>query len=98
MIHRPNVRARVYRPNLQTRSIVNRKFSERDFKLYTKQCNWCHRPNYWSAFDYPGLCVECAKHINRLEGLPICIQIKADNNDWNWIDSSDPNGDPTIPF
>jgi len=84
VIHRPNVRARVYVPNLQTRFEGNQKFSKRNFKLYTKQCNWCHRPNYWSAFDYPGLCVGCARYINKLDGLMIHIQMAVEHQDWGW--------------
>jgi hypothetical protein len=82
VIHRPNVREKVYRPNLQTRSIVNRKFYARNHPLFTKRCNWCKRPNYWSHFDYPGLCTECGIYINRLEGLPTFIMIQSDNLDW----------------
>lgn len=90
MIHRPNVRARVYVPNLQTKDPRNQKFSKRNFKLYAKQCHWCHRPNYCSAFDYPGLCTGCARYLNGLDGLPIHIKMNVEYQDWPY--------NPDIPF
>lgn len=87
MIHRPSVRARVFVSNLQTKSTRNRKFSGRNFMLYMKRCNWCKRPNYWSAFDYPGLCTGCARYLNGMDGLSVSVKMSVEYQDW----STDPD-------
>ncbi len=74
MIRRPNVRARVYQPNLQARCPVNRKYYPRhdpyDKKgwIAAKRCNWCKRPrNFLPDGSYPRLCDQCSKWLRRFE-------------------------------
>jgi|ERR1044071_631164 hypothetical protein len=67
-IRRPNVRARLYQPNLQARHPGNRKYSPRNFHIYSKQCRWCKRPREWlHANAYPGFCYACDEWLRQFE-------------------------------
>lgn len=68
MIRRPNVRARCYVPNLQTKSIVNRKYWSMPDRCYVVQCNWCHRPlSVCYYLKWPRLCGGCGEYLIDLE-------------------------------
>ena len=80
MIHMPNVRAKVYRPNLQTKAICNRRFWGRNYKIYVKRCRKCSRPNYWSYWNLPGYCTICGIYLTKLEGREIWVNDLMDND------------------
>lgn len=80
MIHRANVRSRVYVPNIQTKDPRNKKFSPRNFRLYTRRCNWCKRPNYWSAWNWMGLCIDCGKYLNLMHGHEVWVNDCLEND------------------
>lgn len=68
MIRRPNVRARVYQPNLQARHSRNRKYYPRSHPIYVLPCRWCHRPRhrFW-GLAYPYLCEPCDRFLREFE-------------------------------
>jgi len=68
MIRRPNVRARCLQPNLQARHPGNRKYYPREYRMYSRQCRWCHRP-VGGRMDpiYAYLCLECGTYLHVLE-------------------------------
>lgn len=77
-IRRPNVRARLYQPNLQARHPGNQKYYPRDFRMYSKQCRWCKRPASGRMFwDYPGLCLDCGAYLWGLENQATTPHSKA---------------------
>jgi hypothetical protein len=76
----PDVRAKVYRPNLQAKALCNRKFCKRNYRIYVKRCNKCSRPNYWSYLNLPGYCLICGIYLTELEGRDIWIDDLMDND------------------
>lgn len=84
MIHRPNVHARCFVPNIQARYPGNRKYYPRKYRLYVRQCRWCHRPKQLPASNYPFLCDDCATHLYCME---IATDIRRNEHDYsfgNW--------------
>lgn len=92
MLRRPNVRARLYQPNLQTRHAANRKFYPRSHRIYARCCRWCRRPitGTWGFGSWPGLCGECAWYIVNLNSY---CHIKRGDNPFDH-----PRLGPTEPF
>jgi hypothetical protein len=66
MIQRPNVRARCYRLNLQTKSWRNR-YGRRVRERYYRRCRWCRRPAIVSLAIWPMLCVNCGWRLSDME-------------------------------
>ena len=68
MIRRPNVRARCFVPNLQTKTVANRKYWTMPHRCYVEQCRWCHRPLSGSYYlKWPMLCGGCGEYLIDLE-------------------------------
>lgn len=68
MIRRPNVRARVYRLNVQIAHRANYRYGWRVQGRYFKPCRWCRRPNTDRVNRrYPGLCGDCKWYLVDLE-------------------------------
>lgn len=69
MIRRPNVRAKCFQHNYRVCTPLNRYYSPRKYKIYTRyRCRWCQRPHQtWNFYWYPGFCYGCFSYMINFE-------------------------------